>query len=139
LKQEYKQIFDTARSREEFVGTLLLEDWNMPRATAVTLWNKLSKDVKKEASKKKEQPKEVTMVSMHQDPKRIFPVADHFPLDEKEAPRSFKWMEFKDMCRFNNTRDKLTRDQLTRYGFTTLEINWLIDNGYIKYDYGGNK
>ena len=132
MKGEYEDVYKKTKNREEFVGTLLLEDWDMPRATAIKAWDDLSKSKKKRGRPRKDkQPKSVPFHEYEPDKK--YEPGDYFPEDEKSQPRAMKWMEFKDMTRFVKDRDKLTRKELTKYGFTQQEINWLVDEGYVKF------
>lgn len=127
MNNEYKNIYKKVKSREEFVGTLLLSDWEMPRATAISLWAELSASKKKRGTPKK---------IFDFEPEAIYGKHDNFPESEKNQPGVMKWMEFKDMCKFIKDRTKLTRSELLKYGFNRNEINWLMDEGYIKYGGG---
>jgi len=135
MTEEYKEIFTKATTREEFVGTLLLNDWEMPRATALSLWAKFSKPkkAKKKVTKKKAAKKEEFSFSAYEPEKPYTVEEPHFPDTEKKQPGVMKWMEFKDMTRFVKDRNKLTRAYLNKFGFTAQEVNWLVDNGYVKY------
>ena len=132
MNEEYKDVYTKTKSREEFVGTLLLSDWEMPRATAITIWNELSKPKKKRGRPRKVK-EETKPDAATYEPEQVYEQGDYFPESEKLQPRYMKWMEFKDMCRLVKHRDKLTRKELTKYGFSQQEINWLVDNGYVKY------
>jgi len=135
MKSEYKQILKDTNSREEFVGTLLLGDWEMPRATALRIWSELTtKPVKKVAMPKKPKEEKKEFSFSEYEPEKLYEVSEpHFPETEKKQPGIMKWMEFKDMTRFVKDRNKLTRQYLNKFGFTAQEVNWLVDNGYIKY------
>jgi len=127
MTEEYKEIFTKATTREEFVGTLLLNDWEMPRATALSLWHNFSKPkkkAKKKAAKKKEPALKPVVSFADYEPDKPYNVEEpHFPETEKKHPSIMKWMEFKDMTRYVKTRDKLTRAYLTKFGFNQQEIN----------------
>jgi len=47
---------------------------------------------------------------------------------EKERPTHIKMLEIEDMKRFGK---KLTREYLIKYGFNTLELNWLEEEGLL--------
>lgn len=134
MNEEYENVYTKSKSREEFVGTVLLSDWEMPRATAIALWERFhNKTPKKKRGRPRKEP-EPEKVPFHEyEPDKKYEPGDYFPEDEKSQPRHMKWMEFKDMCRFTKDRDKLTRRELTKFGFTQAEINWLVEQGYVKY------
>ena len=133
MKEEYEKIYKLSKSREEFVGTLLLADWDMPRATALKLWNEFDNKPKTTRGRPKLTESKDRVPFHEYEPDKIYELGDYFPEDEKSQPRAMKWMEFKDMCRMVKDRDRLDRKELSRYGFSQQEINWLIDNGYVKY------
>lgn len=133
MKSEHKQLAKDTNSREEFVGTLLLEDWEMPRATALRIWSEVTKKPTTKRGRPKKEKKVEVSFSEYQ-PEKPYIVKDpYFPESEKKQPGHMKWMEFKDMTRFIKDRNKLTRPYLSKFGFSVDEINWLVDNGYVKY------
>ena len=136
MKGDYENVYNQSKSREEFVGTLLLEDWDMPRATALKLWTAFENRPKKKRGRPKLTEPEERVPFHEYEPDKKYEPGDYFPEDEKQQPRAMKWMEFKDMCRMVKDRDRLDRKELSRYGFSQQEINWLINNGYVKYGGG---
>lgn len=51
-----------------------------------------------------------------------------FSVDEMEKPNVIKMIELEDMIRFNR---KITRKYLMKYNFTSYQINWLEEEGYL--------
>lgn len=106
-QMKYKQEYLSTKSKEEFINLLLNRYSHLKRTTAFRRFYDLKK------------------IYGTQEQIKIIrePIYDS---EEKSKPGIMRMMLFNDIKKY---RIKITREYLRKYGFTPIEINWLIDEG----------
>ena len=99
---KYKKEYKSTVDKKTFVDLVLKNYPDIKKSTAERRYYDVRKTFKNQ-------------------PKKYLP-------QEKLKPNHFKMLEFKDMKRLNI---KITKEYLFKYGFFSLEINWLEDEGLL--------
>lgn len=115
---DYEKIFKYVKNSKEFADRVINLQPLMKLSSARRRYYDVKKKLKLKYDKEKLclLPDEVKQENIYMN-------------DEKERPSCLKMIQLKDMKRMCNK--KINKNFLRRYGFNTLEINWLEDEGEI--------
>lgn len=125
LKTKYAAEYNITSTREEFISLMGKEYSHLKKSTAVRYYSRLKKQF---GEQKKIIPISVKNKILIDADKKSEPLFNNLLKTEPSALKMLRWGDIK---KYTNV-SKIDRDYLLRYGYTTFEINWLIDEGEFK-------